>query len=68
MKDNNNKPQSVRIQQAFESLKVAIKTYLKTRDEEIAKIIIESTKNLNKEILKDLQSFPYISSLKEGRE
>jgi len=64
-KKDTNKSQIVRIEQALESLKVATKSYLKIRDEQLAKLVIQSSNQLIREIEKDSQEIIYVSSLGE---
>lgn len=62
-KKDTNKSQMVRIEQALESLKVATKSYLQIRDEQLAELVIQSSKTLIEEIEKDSQEIIYVSSL-----
>ena len=64
-KKDTNKSQMVRIEQALESLKVATKSYLKIRDEQLAELVIQSSNKLIREIEKDSQEIIYVSSLGE---
>lgn len=64
-KKDTNKSQMVRIEQALESLKVATKSYLKIRDEQLAELVIQSSNQLIREIEKDSQEIIYVSSLGE---
>jgi len=64
---DKNKPQTVRIEQALESLKIATKSYLKVREEQLADLAIESSQELIREITKDKKdSTVYVDSLGGG--